>query len=69
MTVREASIRAMRELEFSEAKIASILHFMDTHEPHCIAKCEQEIQPELELECIEIARDYFRLNNDVPSNN
>lgn len=69
MTVRESAIKAMEELGYTKARIASIINFMDTHEPHFISETQDEIPPELEAETIEIAKRYFRGANTIPSDN
>lgn len=69
MTLRDCAIQAMKELGYSEARIASILNYMDTDNPNLIGQTHAELPPEWELETIELAKDYFRNNNTIPTDN
>lgn len=69
MTLRETAINAMTELGFTQAKIASILTFMDTAEPHCIERVQEEVPAGKEQEYLEVAKKFFAGNHNNPMNN
>lgn len=70
MTLRDAAIQAMKELGFSEAKIASILTFMDTAEPGLAGEAAAiQVPPEQEQKTIKMAKDFFEKNHAIPMNN
>lgn len=69
MTLRECAIKAMKELNYSEERIASVLEHMDSDDPDLIGKDPAQLSVEDESIAISAARNYFRKNSAIPMDN
>lgn len=69
MTIRETAIKAMQEMGYDEARIASNLTYMDTTEPNMLDRIQEQVPAGMEGEFIEVVKEFFSKCQANPLNN